>query len=83
VNMHPILQENNIYIIENHRSLVFLAKNGDFFWKSTQKDSLPSTCHFKTEPTETVALCFGYTKTLCLQAEGNLSSSVDEQHIRV
>jgi hypothetical protein len=35
---------------------------------STEKDSLPSArlCgmarHFKTEPTETVALCFGYSK---------------------
>jgi hypothetical protein len=24
--------------------------------------------HFKTDPTETVALCFGYPKTPCLQA---------------
>jgi hypothetical protein len=36
---------------------------------------------FKTEPTETVALCFGYPKKPCLRAEGKLSSSVDEQHI--
>jgi hypothetical protein len=56
---------------------------------STQEDSLPSAClrglarHFKTEPTETVALCFGYPKTPCLRAEGKLSSSVDEQHIFV
>jgi hypothetical protein len=28
--------------------------------------------HFKTEPTETVALCFGYPKTLCLRAECKL-----------
>jgi hypothetical protein len=55
---------------------------------STQEDSLPSAClrglarHFKTDPTETVALCFGYPKTRCLRAEGKLSSSVDEQHIR-
>jgi hypothetical protein len=34
--------------------------------------------HFKTEPTETVALCFVYPKTLCLPAEGKLCSSVDE-----
>jgi hypothetical protein len=55
---------------------------------STQDDSLPSAClrglarHFKTEPTETVALCFGYPKTPCLRAEGKLSSSIDEQHKR-
>jgi hypothetical protein len=30
--------------------------------------------HFKTDPTETVALCFGYSKTPCLRAEGKLSS---------
>jgi hypothetical protein len=53
-------------------------------WKTSI--SLPLTClrglarHFKTEPTEIVGLCFGYPKTLCLRAEGKLSSSVDEQH---
>jgi hypothetical protein len=31
-------------------------------------------CHFKTDPTETVGLCFGYPKTPCLRAEGKLSS---------
>jgi hypothetical protein len=30
VNLHLILLENNILSIENHLSLVFLAKNGDF-----------------------------------------------------
>jgi hypothetical protein len=30
--------------------------------------------HFKTDPTENVALCFGYAKTPCLRAEGKLSS---------
>jgi hypothetical protein len=55
---------------------------------SSQVDSSPSAClrglarHFKTEPTETVALCFGYPKTLSRRAEGNLSTSVDEQHIK-
>jgi hypothetical protein len=54
---------------------------------STQEDSLPLAClrglarHFKTESTETVALCFGYPKTRCRRAEGKLSTSVDEQHI--
>jgi hypothetical protein len=53
---------------------------------STQKDSLSLAClhglarHFITEPTEIVALCFGYPKTPCLWAEGKLSSSVDELH---
>jgi hypothetical protein len=52
---------------------------------STPEDSLPSAFlrglarHFKTEYTETVALCFGYPKTPCLRAEDKLSSSVDEQ----
>jgi hypothetical protein len=55
---------------------------------STQEDSSPSAClrglarHFKTEPTETVELCFGYPKTPCRRAEGKLSTSVDEHHIR-
>jgi hypothetical protein len=31
-------------------------------------------CHFKTDPTETITLCFGYPKTPCLRAEGKLSS---------
>jgi hypothetical protein len=54
---------------------------------STQEDGSPSAClrglarHFKTEPTETVALCFGYPKTPCRPAEGKLSTSVDEQHV--
>jgi hypothetical protein len=54
---------------------------------STQEDSSPSAClrglarHFKTEPTETVALCFGNPKTTCRRSEGKLSTSVDEQHI--
>jgi hypothetical protein len=37
--------------------------------------------HFKTEPTETVALCFGCPKTPCRRTECKLLSSVDEQHI--
>jgi hypothetical protein len=37
--------------------------------------------HFKTDPTETVTLCFGYPNTPCLQAEGKLSSRADEQAI--
>jgi hypothetical protein len=43
---------------------------------STKEDSSPSGClcalarHFKTEPTETVALCFGFPKTPCRRAEG-------------
>jgi hypothetical protein len=47
---------------------------------------LPSAClrglarHFKTEPTETVALCFGYPKTPSRRAKGKLSTVVDEQH---
>jgi hypothetical protein len=50
---------------------------------STQEDSLPLAClrglarHFKTE--STIALCFGYPKTPCRRAEGELSTSVDEQ----
>jgi hypothetical protein len=54
---------------------------------STQEDSLPSAClrgmarHFKTEPNETVAFCFGYPKTSCAFELSKLSSSVDEQHI--
>jgi hypothetical protein len=28
-------------------------------------------CHFKTDPTETVAICFGYPKTPCLRADGS------------
>jgi hypothetical protein len=54
---------------------------------STEVDSLPSAClrrlarHFKTEPTETVSLCFGYPKTPCRRAEGKPSTSVDDQHI--
>jgi hypothetical protein len=35
--------------------------------------------HFKTEPSETVALCFGCPKTPCLRTKGKLSFSVDEQ----
>jgi hypothetical protein len=56
---------------------------------SNQEDSLLSAClcglagHLKKEPTETIALCFGYPKTPCLRAEGKLSSSVDEQHIYI
>jgi hypothetical protein len=38
--------------------------------------------HFKTDPTETVALCFGYVKTPCLRAEGKLSSEqMNRPHI--
>jgi hypothetical protein len=37
--------------------------------------------HFKTDPTETVALCFGYPKTPCLRANGKLSFCADEQAI--
>jgi hypothetical protein len=54
---------------------------------STQEDSLPSAClrglvrHLKKEPTETVALCFGYPKTPCLRADGKLSSRADEPAI--
>jgi hypothetical protein len=59
------------------------------FCSSTQEDSLPSAClrglarHFKTEPTETVALCFGYPKTPCLRAKGNLSASVDNTYVKL
>jgi hypothetical protein len=54
---------------------------------SAREDSLPRVClrglarHFKTDHTETVALCFGYPKTPCLRVEGKLSSRADEQAI--
>jgi hypothetical protein len=75
---------NWVYIYSNRNVNIAMAH---LCCSSTQEDSLPSAClrgmarHLKTEPTETVALCFGYPKTPCLRAEGKLSSSVDEQHI--
>jgi hypothetical protein len=41
---------------------------------ATQEHALDLARHFKTDPTETVALCFGYAKTPCLRAEDKLSS---------
>jgi hypothetical protein len=54
---------------------------------STQEDSSPSAClrglarHFKTEPTETLALCFGYPKHRAVELKASCQqASVDEQH---
>jgi hypothetical protein len=66
------------YLINNFFEIIFLKTF--LFCKKNFKVPKKS-CHFKTETTETVALCFGYPKTPCLRAEGKLSSSVDEQHI--
>jgi hypothetical protein len=51
---------------------------------SAHEDSLPWTClrglarHFKTDPTETVALCSGYPKTPCLRG----SKTQQSNHIK-
>jgi hypothetical protein len=36
--------------------------------------------HSKTDPTDTVALCFGYPETQCLRAVGKLSSPLSRGH---
>jgi hypothetical protein len=54
-------------------------------FSSAREDSLSWAClreqarHRKIDPTETVALCFGYPKTPCLRAEDKLSTRADKQ----
>jgi hypothetical protein len=51
--------------------LLILRFSSASYWHAFERRHCGLARHFKTDPTETVALCFRYPKTPCLWADGS------------